>query len=117
MQFLGSIPVKFTVRELKNVIERVIVFSKRRALDKESVLVALGKKIYHPGNLTTDKKIFSRDEVINALEMAKGNRTHASEYIGVHVTTLHRWIKKFDLSYVVEASMGRPPEGDSNGQT
>jgi len=126
LEILKAQPWKGNVRELKNIIQRAVVFSKRRSLDRNTVLTALGKNNYHSGLLTKDRKIFTKDEVMSALEKARGNRTHAAEFLNVHVTTLHRWLKKFDLQFTIESTHGRPvfsknisqeEKGDDHGQT
>lgn len=95
------------VRELRNVIERVIVFSKRRCLDVETALMALNKNV-KDFQCTSGDRIYSKDEIATALIKVKGNRQNAAVLLQVHKTTLHRWIKKFDLSDLVPVVSGRP---------
>ncbi|MCM2349724.1 MAG: sigma-54 dependent transcriptional regulator [Bacteriovoracaceae bacterium] len=96
------------VRELRNVIERVVVYSHRRSLDSDSVISALNKT---PAEVTytSESKVYSCEEIIQALKQANGNRTKAAALLEVHKTTLHRWIKKFNLNDIVESNgVGRP---------
>lgn len=96
------------VRELRNVIERVVVYSHRRSLDGESVRNALN---ITPTEMTytSESKVYSCEEIIQALKQANGNRTKAAALLEVHKTTLHRWIKKFNLNEIVESNgVGRP---------
>lgn len=96
------------VRELRNVIERVVVYSHRRSLDAESVRSALN---ITPTEVayTSESKVYSCEEIIQALKQANGNRTKAAALLEVHKTTLHRWIKKFNLNEIVESNgVGRP---------
>jgi len=97
------------VRELRNVIERAVVFSKRRCLDSDTVKLAL-----NIGNIsnevTSDAKVYTKEEVIEALNNADGNRTTAASFLEIHKTTLHKWIKKFDIADIVQNNgAGRPP--------
>lgn len=96
------------VRELRNVIERVVVYSRRRSLDSDSVAQALNK---NPSDTTytSETKVYTCEEIIQALRKVNGNRTKAADLLDVHKTTLHRWIKKFNLNNVVESNgAGRP---------
>ncbi len=96
------------VRELRNVIERVVVYSRRRSLDSDSVAQALSKNSSDT-TYTSEAKVYSCEEIIQALRKVNGNRTKAADLLDVHKTTLHRWIKKFNLNHVVESNgVGRP---------
>lgn len=96
------------VRELRNVIERVVVYSHRRSLDSDSVKSALNKTPTEV-TYTSESKVYSCEEIIQALKQANGNRTKAAALLEVHKTTLHRWIKKFNLNGIVESNgVGRP---------
>lgn len=97
------------VRELRNVIERIIVYSRRRSLDPEIVQQAISGPA-STGEYTSSVKSYTREDVIQALEKTNGNRMKAAKLLDVHKSTLHRWIAKFGLAELVKSNgAGRPP--------
>lgn len=97
------------VRELRNAVERAVVLSKRRMLDQETALEVLNKVKEKPKGPTVTK-VISKNDIVEAVKMAKGNRTRAAELLNIHKVTLHRKIRDFNLSHIIEqASVGRPP--------
>lgn len=100
---------KGNVRELKNIIERVVVCSDRKTLDGLSV-----SKAFELGNLSSDKveRDISFDskksQVMSALKETRGNKTRAAEILGINKSTLHRWVKELELNGIVKTNKGRP---------
>lgn len=96
------------VRELSNVIQRIVVFSKRKCLDHRSAIEALNAKDIKasPANETKD---YGPEQIIDALQRAKWNRTLAASLLEMHKTTLHRYINKYKLREIIESrGAGRP---------
>ena len=96
------------VRELSNVIQRIVVFSKRKCLDHKSAIEALNAKDIKaaPMNETKD---YGPEQIIDALQRAKWNRTLAASLLEMHKTTLHRYINRYKLRDIIESrDAGRP---------
>jgi DNA-binding NtrC family response regulator len=93
------------IRELRNVIERIIVLSPILKIDKETVAEAiqLGAspskvKISKVGVLKNNTR---RDELVKALTEYKGDKVKAAIDLGISEVTVHRWLKEFDLRKVL----------------
>lgn len=97
------------VRELRNVIERMTLLADRRSIDGDLVSKAL-----HSGGGTVKlartqaEPELSRAEILRVLEQENGNRSRAAARLGVHFTTLYRWIKKYGIGGAVASPPGRP---------
>lgn len=105
---LLSYPWPGNVRELKNFAERVCVLSHRRVIDYELVQRYLGNPSFET---RTDKNSSTNDgrlQILKALEVSQGNRTHAAALLGIDPSTLYRQIKKFGITEAVAATQGRP---------
>ena len=96
------------VRELWNVIQRVVVFSKRKSLDQESALQAISSKDLTEPEIFEEKE-YGKQQIIDALKNANGNRMKAAEILKTHITTLHKKINKFGLRDIIgHKNAGRP---------
>ncbi|WP_127718232.1 sigma-54 dependent transcriptional regulator [Halobacteriovorax sp. HLS] len=104
------------VRELRNIIERALVFTDRRTIDDVIVYKALNisapkmleeiKPKFHYEKL---KEAEIKSNIIDALNTVKGNKVEGAKVLGVHISTLHRWIKRYDLEELIpHISRGRP---------
>jgi DNA-binding NtrC family response regulator len=87
------------IRELRSVIQRIVVLSNKLVLDSETVTAAIDL-----GKLPTARKPFEavqesvrRDELMKALVETGGNRRLASKKLGVSQATIYRWIQDFGL--------------------
>jgi len=104
------------VRELRNVIERALVYTDRRTIDDVIIYKALN--ISAPKMVEDIKPKFDyeklkeaeiKSSIIDALNTVKGNKMEGAKVLGVHISTLHRWIKKYDLEDLIpHISRGRP---------
>lgn len=91
------------VRELRNVIERALVLGASNVLDVEDFsLSSLGAPIlpasmpnvasgYHP--ITLDE--LEKSHIFATLEYAEGNKTKASQILGIERSTLDRKLKRY----------------------
>lgn len=96
------------VRELHNVIERSTLMADRRSIDGDLVKKALyeGSTIRQPA-VQPDSEL-SRAEILSVLEQENGNRSRAAARLGIHFTTLYRWIKKYGIGDAIASPPGRP---------
>ena len=94
------------VRELENIIERAMIFSDSTTIDvkdldlrssvaKESVRE---REIQSSVEGTLSLKELERSAIISALQRWEGNRTKASEELGISRRTLISKIKEYDIS-------------------
>ena len=94
------------IRELRNVIERAVVYSNRRCLDIDTAILALNN--HHKSDVVITGRVLTKSEIINAINISLGNKTKAAKLLEVHPSTLHRWINKFNITSIPKAAMGRP---------
>ena len=95
------------IRELRNVIERIIVLSLKHIIDKETVCEAIKLGRTPSEDKVTPAQIAQnnarRDELIKALNEAKGNKRAAALSLKVGEATIYRWVKEFNLDKVLDA--------------
>ena len=91
------------VRELQNLVERIITMSDSNSIiTTENITRLLEENSLLPTNSnignTYLKENFelSNEAIIDALKLAGNNKSKAAEILGVHRTTLWRWLKKID---------------------
>jgi len=90
------------VRELENIIERAFIFSENNEISEDCILLPDMKK-----DITLNEDVLDLEErekvvIQKALEKYSGNRTRASEELGISRKTLISKIKKFNLKGDVE---------------
>jgi DNA-binding NtrC family response regulator len=92
------------IRELKNVIERIVVLSNKRVIDAETVngAISMGRKLENApaGRMEAVQSNFRRDEIIKALRETQGSKRQAAIRLGVSEATLYRWIGDLGLKTV-----------------
>ncbi|OQW47616.1 MAG: hypothetical protein A4S09_14990 [Proteobacteria bacterium SG_bin7] len=93
------------IRELRNVIERIIVLSNRTSIDKAAVVEAIGLA---PSTISVTRADIvqdnaRKDELIKTITRFNGNKRKAAESLGISEATLYRWVKEFDLSKKLNA--------------
>lgn len=96
------------VRELKNVIERIVVLAKNNSTDmidisflpenligsKKVSPSAKQESIYDLNNILSNAE---REAIINAMRIAKNNKSHAAKLLNIPRSTLHFKLKKYNL--------------------
>ena len=90
------------IRELRSVIQRIVVLSNRLVLDASTVTEAIemgSERSPAPslGRVGTLEVNLRRVELIKALENNHGNKRLAAKTLGVSEATLYRWVESFGL--------------------
>ncbi len=98
---------KGNIRELRNVIERIVVLSNKTTIDKTAVAEAIGYG-HSAGDLVlTRAEVVEtnarKDEVIKTLNEFNGNKRKAAVSLGVSEATLYRWINDLGIKKTVGA--------------
>ena len=104
LDLLCSYEWKGNVRELRNCVERMVVLSRDKILQVDSVPIhireAVGggapKKVLPRTSLNLEDN--ERMLIAAALDEADGNRTKAAELLGISRRTLHRKLNEYGLS-------------------
>ena len=93
------------IRELRNVIERIIVLSDKTTIDKATVADAIGYAHSPPELVLTRADIVEtnarKDEVIKTLAQFNGNKRKSAVSLGISEATLYRWINDLGLKKAV----------------
>ena len=83
------------VRELQNVIERAVIMAQKRRISLED----LGGRFTEVEPVTAEssgkRRVFDRDQVVNALRETNGNVSKAAEQLGTHRRQLQRLIRRY----------------------
>jgi transcriptional regulator with PAS, ATPase and Fis domain len=94
------------VRELKNVVESMVILSKSNPCIDESFLpdriLKASKKEYRRGsdsdlNLNAITENAEKNAIIKAMELAKGNKSKAAELLKIPRSTLYFKLKQYDI--------------------
>ncbi|MCK4225563.1 sigma-54-dependent Fis family transcriptional regulator [candidate division WOR-3 bacterium] len=85
---------KGNVRELENLLERVIVLEDCDIIDKDSFPKNTNRKELSG---TLNLEFLERQAVIKALKISRGKKKEAADLLGVHPSTLYRKLKSLDL--------------------
>jgi len=107
MEILENYDWPGNIRELENLIERAIVLSKYKIINRDSLppflIPRLGKEGKSPSNsnneLTLKEQVLSyqKNSIIDALKKTRGVQKEAAQILGVKSTTLNEMIKRFRI--------------------
>ena len=90
------------IRELRNLVERMVVLSRGKVLDAKDIPASLREKTGGGGAIRIDAELtvdeMEQRMIIQALEKTGGNRTKAAEKLGISRRTLHRKLNQYGLS-------------------
>jgi DNA-binding NtrC family response regulator len=94
------------VRELKNLVERMVIFSSKETLSLEDLPPEMRKEIPSLGlensngskNLPyLDLSLLEKEAILKALEETAGNKTQAAKLLGIGLRTLHRKLSEYNI--------------------
>ncbi len=93
-------PFRGNVRELDNLIRRAFVLFPDRPVDLERLLASPGKMpaTSRVGRRNLNLRELEREAVEQSLNESDGNRTHASQLLGINVRTLRNKIRAYGLA-------------------
>lgn len=90
------------VRQLRNVVDNMVILSNDEELGPESLPIEIRPKGGHTGGLDNVGGIsleqLEREAIRNTLKMTSGNREQAAKILGIGERTLYRKIKEYDLT-------------------
>ena len=91
------------VRELENAIERAVLLETDAVLQAGSLPLQLSPAVAAGSDHSTLAAVLplaevERQALVHALEVADNNVTQAAQALGINRSTLHRKLKKYDLS-------------------
>jgi two-component system, NtrC family, response regulator AtoC len=90
------------IRELRNVIERMVVLARNERLTVRDLPAHMRKGADEPQALPLlpdmSLEAVEKTMILKALEAHEGNRTRAAEQLGISRRTMHRKLKEFGLA-------------------
>lgn len=87
---------KGNVRELENLIERMIVLEDSDIIDMDSI-PKMSKKSEMLNTLNLE--MLEKQAILKALKHSKGKKKKAAQLLGVHPSTLYRKLTKLNIDY------------------
>jgi two-component system nitrogen regulation response regulator NtrX len=103
MDFLMKYSWPGNVREIKNIIERLMIMVQKEVIDKGDIKKHLESYDYedtiskNTSSLKKAREDFEREHIIRALKRNNGNVTSTSKQLGIERTNLHRKIKQYNI--------------------
>ncbi|WP_340084428.1 sigma 54-interacting transcriptional regulator [Siminovitchia sp. FSL H7-0308] len=88
------------IRELRNVVERMIIFSEKpiiHAEDITQIFPANTKKAEEKAGLAKEKALLEKERIQEALNKTFGNKSAAATLLGMSRANLYRKIKQYDI--------------------
>ncbi|MDQ7081692.1 MAG: helix-turn-helix domain-containing protein [Aquificota bacterium] len=82
------------MRELKNAIERAVLFTERNYLDTEDFSCLFGSEA---GDRRKTLKDLERDYILEVLRQVNFNKKKASEILGIPLRTLYRRLESYGI--------------------
>ncbi len=110
MESLGKYHWPGNIRELENLIERLVAIHDKDALTERDIpieyqvyeLEAL-KERGEEDLIKAASDAFERNFILNVLEKENWNQTKTAERLGIHRKTLEYKVKKLNLGTIIEA--------------
>jgi len=104
MKWLQQLPLPGNIRQLKNLVERTILITKKDVLDAgdfQSHLETAGRKrapvLPEPGSLTLEEMEI---QLINrAMDLHKSRITRVAKSLGITRSALYRRLQKYNIPY------------------
>lgn len=81
------------VRELEHVIERLIITNRSKKISALAVYNELPKSKLE----AAESGLTEKEKLIEALKIAKGNKTEAAKILAISRRTLYNWLQKYGL--------------------
>ncbi len=90
------------IRELRNLVERMVVLARGKILDIADIPAQVREKASGGGEVKIDAELtvdeMEKRMIIQALDKTGGNRTKAAEKLGISRRTLHRKLNEYGIS-------------------
>ncbi len=96
METILSYEWKGNVRELENLLERIMVLEDSAIIDNISI-PSMYKKKDLPDTLNLE--LLEKKAISKALEITRGSKKEAAEILGVHPSTLYRKLDKLNIDF------------------
>ncbi|NLX25893.1 MAG: sigma-54-dependent Fis family transcriptional regulator [Lentisphaerae bacterium] len=100
-EILSSYRWPGNIRELRNLVERMVVLARGSILDVQDIPAPVREQVSGGGEVRIDADLtvdeMEKRMIIQTLEKTKGNRTRAAEKLGISRRTLHRKLNQYGI--------------------
>jgi len=86
---------KGNIRELKNVMERVVILADSNVITAD--LLPYEFQDETPGADPLNMQVMEKQHIVKVLNYAKGNKTETARLLGIGLTTLYRKIEEYNI--------------------
>ena len=97
LKIINEHPWKGNIRELKNVMERVIILSTSETLTADLLPLEFFKED-DDRTEAMDLETIERQHICKVLHHCKGNKTESANLLGIGIATLYRKIEHYDIN-------------------
>jgi DNA-binding NtrC family response regulator len=108
LNFFENYEWKGNVRELRNLLERMVIFSNKEVLDLSDLPSEFAIESFAPNEEGVSNngkmklpflnlELLEKEAIINALEETNYNKTQAAKVLGIGLRTLHRKINEYKI--------------------
>lgn len=87
---------KGNIRELKNVMERVVILADTQILTAS--LLPYEFHVHHAKDDSMSMEAIEKQHIIKVLKFTRGNKTETSRLLGIGLTTLYRKMEEYKIS-------------------
>jgi len=94
---LKSYSWKGNIRELKNIMERIVILSDKKILTEEELPFEI-KNRHQSVSTSFDLADVEKQHIQRVLSYTKGNKTEAARLLNIGLTTLYRKVEEYKLS-------------------
>lgn len=89
------------VRELENIMERAVILTENKIIQKDILQQAIGKQLSPDVDDDFRLKNIEKNHIIKILDAVNNNRTKAATLLGIDRKTLYQKIRRYGLSQSV----------------
>jgi DNA-binding NtrC family response regulator len=97
LKIINEHPWRGNIRELKNVMERVIILSSTDTLTADLLPLEFFKE-EDDRSEAMDLETIERQHICKVLHHCKGNKTESANLLGIGIATLYRKIEHYDIN-------------------
>ena len=97
IKILKGHPWKGNIRELRNVMERVVITANGDTLTKDLLEFDFFTDVYEQNNKTLNLASIESQFIRKAMSQARGNKTEAARLLGIGLSTLYRKIEEYKM--------------------
>lgn len=97
MSLLTSLPYPGNIRELKNLVERIIIMSESSTIDIDDIKNHLSASTSAPGTVKSVLTDNERQVIVDTLKKFDGNMSKTAAHLGITRQALYRRMEKYGI--------------------